>query len=257
MKSLLQSMTDFDLVDEADRFVRKLNKLDKERASRSGFIKKTTFAPSKIGAYEGACSRYWYYAFKGTDGKDEPGYQGMRYMEAGTDRHARFEKLLTLLDEEAVVEEEFWSQDPPVHGFIDGQVEWNNVDWIIEFKGTGAGSFKKIRASGKPKPYHLIQMGLYMYIKGYSHGMLVYECRDTFKLFAVPVKMHHQFDKYIRYVVGWLNEVYRLVNEEDALPPRCFSQKSWQCKGCPFSDTCWADERTPDTDLGKLKEFKF
>lgn len=250
-------MTDFDLIDEANDFIRSLNKLQKQDVSRSGYIKKTTFAPSKIGAYEGACSRYWYYAFQGTEGKDEPGYQGARYMSAGIDRHERFGDLLKLYDEDVELEEEFWSEDPPVHGYIDGQIVLNGVDWIIEFKGTGAGSFKKIRASGKPKPYHLIQMGLYMYIKGYSYGMLVYECRDTFKLFAVPVKMHKQFDKYIRYVVGWLNTVYKEVNEDELLPPRCFSQKSWQCKGCPFSETCWSDDREPQTDTGKLKEFKY
>lgn len=250
-------MSDFDLIDSATKFVRELNKLDKKRVSRSGLIKKTTFAPSKIGAYEGACSRYWYYAFQGTHGKDEPGYRGARYMEAGTDRHHRFEKLLKLLDDDAIVEEEFWFEDPPVHGFIDGQINWNNVDWIVEFKGTGGAKFKKIKASGKPPYYHLIQMGLYMYIKKHTHGMLVYESRETFDLFAIPVRMEGQFDKYVQYVVQWLKDVYQDVAVDEKLPDRCFTQKSWQCKGCPFSGECWEDDRPIESDIGRLKEFRY
>lgn len=258
LSSIIQSMYDFDLTDSAQRFIRKLNTVDKTRISKSGMVEKETYAPSKIGSYEGACSRFWYYAFNGTYGEDEPGWQGARYMEGGIDRHERFQHTLKLFDEDAVIEEEFWSEDPPMHGYIDGQVNWEGTDWIIEFKGTGSSRFKKLRSSGKPAyPYHLIQLGVYMYIKNASHGMLIYESRDEFKWFAIPVRMEGAFDKYIKYVVGWLNTLYKEINEDDLLPPRCFTKKSWQCKGCPFSQTCWDDDREVTSDITRLKEFKY
>lgn len=258
MKSLIQTMYDFDLIDSATGFIKKLNQLDKERASRTGLIKKKTFAPSGVGYGKGRCARYWYYAFGGTDGKDEPGYHGIRNMENGTDRHARFEELLKLMGDSVIaIEEEINSEYPPVRGFIDGQVHWNSVDWIIEFKTTKQGKFKSIKASGKPPSYHIVQLCLYMYIKKFTHGMLIYEAKDSHDLFAVPIKMEGELDKYTQYMVEWLNNVYKIVNTEGKMPERCFTEKSRECGYCPFKKTCWNDDREPEVDIKRLKEFKY
>lgn len=206
------------------------------------------------------CARYWYYAFSGKHvGVDEPTYKAIRNMENGTDRHARFEKLLALTGEDVLIEteEEIWSESPPVHGFIDGQVTWNGADWIIEFKTTGQGKFKSIKASGKPPTYHVVQLMLYMYIKKYTHGMLIYEAKDSHDMFAIPVRMEGELDKYTQYLVGWLNTVYKMVNLEGKMPERCFTQKSRECGYCPFKDVCWSDDREPEIKIERLKEFKY
>jgi CRISPR/Cas system-associated exonuclease Cas4 (RecB family) len=258
MKSLTQSMNNFPMIDSASRLIKTLNRTDSKRASRTKFTIKKTFAPSAVGYGSGRCARRWYYAFNGANAKDEPGSRGIRMMESGTDRHERFEKLLTLMGDDVIaIEEELNSTSPPVRGFIDGQLRWEDQDWIIEFKTSAPAAFKALKASGKPPSYHIVQILLYMYIKNYTYGMLIYESRETFDMVSIPIKMEGELDTYTNMMVGWMNRVYEAIKEDEEVPERCFTQKSYECKYCPFKKVCWDDDTEPTVSIPRLKEFKY
>ena len=245
MKSAIQSLFDFDLVDSAGRFIKTLNKADTERGDRSGYKQKKTFAPSGLGYGKGRCPRFWYYAFNGADWVDKNDYRGLRNMENGTDRHDRFETLLQSFDNGLVIktEEELRSDDPPVFGYVDGQIQWEGKRWVLEFKTKKSGQYKKLRASGKPPLYNIIQILVYMHILRYKYGMLIYEDKETHDMFAVPIVMEGTIKEYTKELVDWMNLVYDTVTQEDApLPERVFTEKSKECKYCPLKQHCWDGE---------------
>jgi hypothetical protein len=259
MRSAMESLHDVDLVKSADEFVKAINKSDNERGKKSKVVKKKTFAPSGVGYGKGRCARFWYYAFEGVHWEDSSPYRNLRNMENGTDRHTRFEALMNSMGAKVLIEneEEILSDDPPVRGFIDSQVEWKGVRWIIEFKTKGSAQFKKLRATSTPPIYNLIQLLLYMHIKGYSYGMLVYENKDTHDMYAIPVKLEGRILEYKNVVVDWLNNVYSQVRGEDRkLPNRAFTEKSKECKYCPVKDFCWSDDREVEVEIERQPELR-
>lgn len=245
MKSAIQSLFNFDLVKSADEFVKALNKVDSKRADFSRVKKKTTFAPSGLGYGKGRCPRFWYYAFEGVYWEDKNNYRSIRNMENGIDRHTRFEALMNEMDAEILIanEEEVLSDDPPVRGFIDSQIQWQGKRWIVEFKTKPTSKFRKLRAAGKPPLYNVIQMLVYMHIKRFKYGMLVYEDKDKHDMYAVPIAMEGSIKDYTKDLVAWMNEVYETVTGDDKqLPKRAFTEKSKECKYCPVKKICWDDE---------------
>jgi len=245
MKSAIQNLFDFDLVKSAGEFVKAINKADGKRADRSGFKQKKTFAPSGLGYGKGRCPRFWYYAFEGAEWEDKGHYRSIRNMENGTDRHDRFEALMEEMGADVVIatEEELRSDDPPVFGYVDAQVQWQGKRWVVEFKTKGNAQYKKLRAAGKPPLYNLVQLLVYMHILRYKYGMLIYENKDTHDMYAIPVVMEGTLKEYAQDLVDWMNEVYaKTTGEDKQLPKRAFTEKSKECKYCPVKKVCWGDE---------------
>lgn len=257
MKKLIQSRDKFNHLESARDFIKHLDKLEGETRSGTTEKKKTSFSPSRVGYGAGTCARHWYYAFEGGDWHDEFRGVDIRNMANGTDVHERFQKFLEEqgIVDEANIEPTAEYEDPPIFGYIDAIVDWDDRKWVIEFKTTRTQYFEYRAKQMKAPSYHLVQILIYMYVKKIRQGMLVYEDKNTQRRCAIPVIWNDRYNEYMNELFDWMRTVYNETTGEDAkIPNRAYTQKSKECKGCPFGPTgrCWNDERGGEIELPRL-----
>ena len=213
------------------------------------FTKKTSFAPSSIGGYNGVCARYWYQAFDGAMFIDSTDSQGFANMLVGKDAHNRLEKLF---DEGGILveaEREFRIVDPPIHGFIDVIVNTGGDDIVGELKTTRDSSFRYRITSNKPMVQHLYQILIYMDSQNMEWGFLFYENKDDQTYTVIPVQMTEENRARLDDAYSWMRLV-RQAWEQRTLPMRQFSAKSKPCKNCPLFRKCWYN---PEVEVGTIK----
>lgn len=110
---------------------------------------------------------------------------------------------------------------------------------IVDFKSMKDSEFQKLV---QPKPEHLTQMQIYLYLSGLQCGKFLYENKNdqNVKEFLVErddayieIKRHEA--KLLRYQLEHLNS-----RGQHVLPPRAFSAKTaWECKSCKYFGKCW------------------
>jgi len=221
--------------------------LEKALERETRYSKKKSFAPSSLG-YSGSCPRYWYYAFNGADFEYDTDAAAIANMDAGADAGVRLAKLIgkagMLVDSEVPVQH----QDPPIGGFIDALVEWKGEVIPAEIKTTRSSTWQ-VRANNNSVPgYQLVQLLIYMYVKGYQRGFLLTENKDTHRIFILPVRMTDENKALVERIFDWMREVKKNADEGE-LPTRPFTKSSMQCKGCPVRNKCWEGvERTGSKD---------
>lgn len=217
-----------------------------EEASRSGgrkngYTKKKSFSPSSFYHLgNGVCPRYWYFALNGEEFEYENTARQRANMDSGT---AAGDRIAKLFDEAGLLleaEAKAIYSDPPIFGYIDLIVEWQGEEMIGEVKTTKTESFATRAAEMKAPGYQMIQLLLYMYVKGKDKGFFVIEDKNTHELLVIPVKMTDERKRYIEYVLNWMRAVYRNAHEGD-LPVRPFTKSSFNCKSCPVKKACWPE----------------
>lgn len=200
---------------------------------------KKSFSPSSLVYGNGKCPRYWYYAFSGADFSDDADAYAVANMSNGTMSHERIQKAMK--DSGIMTEDEVKviNEDPPIFGFADGMLSWDEKELVAEIKTMREESFQYRKQSNKAPVYHLEQLILYMKVLKKSEGVLIYESKNSHELHIIPVEVN---DDYIRWVDGafeWMRAV-RKTWEDEVMPMKPYRSNSKVCKGCPVKETCFA-----------------
>jgi CRISPR/Cas system-associated exonuclease Cas4 (RecB family) len=201
------------------------------------FKTKYSFSPSTVGYGHGNCPRYWKFAFDGGVFADDVDALGVANMSYGTQAHARFEQLFEdagiLIDKEVEVRH----NDPPIRGFIDVLVRWNNEVVVGEIKTTRQEAFVHRQATMKPAGYHLLQILTYMKITGKKYGFFLYENKNDQSFLIIPVVMDDYYQKIVDDVWDWMRTV-RKAWEENTLAKRPWTKRNKICRSCPLAAIC-------------------
>lgn len=201
------------------------------------FQQKKTFAPSTIAYSHGECPRYWYLAFEGAMFEDNADAYGGANMTNGTKSHERIQQAMEDAGILKNAEFKITNQDPPIFGYGDVILDWENEDLLGEIKTMPSEGFEYRKASGKPKTGHLIQLLIYMKILGKAKGVLIYENKNNHDLLVIPVEVNDYYRQWVDGAFNWMREV-RKAWETKQLPTKNYRSNSKICKTCPLSKTC-------------------
>ncbi len=213
--------------------------------------KKKTFSPSTIGYGHGTCPRYWFIAFNGAEFEDNFDAIAIANMDNGKQAHDRIQKVLEHSNILKEIEREILCEDPPIRGFADMIIDWNNVEVIGELKTVKDEIFMARQASMSPTTSHLIQLLLYMWVEKVKEGFIMYENKNNNEILIMPIVMNERNEELITRVINWLREV-RANWQQELLPQRPFTKSSYVCKNCPVRKECWSGEMG-DIQIGKLE----
>ena len=208
------------------------------KSNRTRDMTKVTFSPSSVGGYNGLCPRYWYMAFKGANFVDKNDALGIANMSVGTASHDRIEKLMENSGIPVDIEVEIKMEDPPIRGYVDMMLEWDNNIVVGEYKTTRQEVFFIRQATMKPSAQHLIQVLIYLKATGKTSGFVFYENKNTQEFLIIPVELNAANEKIIEEVFDWLRMVYKNYQEGE-LPKRPVSRRNKICKGCALFEECW------------------
>lgn len=205
------------------------------------FRQKKTFSPSTLVYGNGACPRYWFLAFSGAEFSDDANAYAVANMASGTDAHERIQKAIE--DAGIMVEKEkrIVSQDPPIFGFADAIVQWQEEQPVVEIKTMREESFA-YRRHAKPPNYHLMQLIIYMKVLGKKLGVLLYESKNSHELHAIPVEVNQHYIDWADYAFEWMKKV-RAKWESGEIPQKPYRSNSKVCKGCPVAAACALAEK--------------
>ena len=220
----------------------------------SGFKKKETFSPSTLVFGNGACPRYWYYAFEGAEFDSDVDAYAAANMQAGTDAHARIQKAMTNSGLDVEHEKKVKNEDPPISGFSDSVLVWKEKDPVIEIKTMREESFAYRQAVNKPPPYHLEQLIIYMKVFKVANGILLYESKNSHMLHAIAVEITPEYVAWVDNAFEWMREV-RKAWEDKTLPTKPYRSNSKVCKKCPVKATCFAGPKG-DVKLKTMEHLK-
>jgi CRISPR/Cas system-associated exonuclease Cas4 (RecB family) len=222
-------------------------------SNRIEHVQKETFSPSTIGYMSGRCPRRWVMLFRGADVEEIHSSQSVDNMSAGTSAHERIQANFKNSGLNIEVEHELWSEDPPVHGFVDIIIrDYNGYDIIIEIKTTRTEAFTSRKAKNAGPEYQTMQLLLYMYLMEIDHGLLLYEDKNDHDKLLIPVEMTPENRQRIEGVVEWMRTV-KATYEADQLPERPYRINSKECKSCPLQKYCFEQ---PQGDI-KLEPLEF
>lgn len=201
------------------------------------YQKKKSFSPSTLAYGHGECPRYWFIAFDGTEFADNADAYAVANMSNGTLSHDRIQKALEasgiLLDKEKKI----IYDDPPIFGFADAVLAWNDEKYVGEIKTMREESFQYRKTANEPPEYHLIQILLYMKVLNMDKGVLIYESKNSHELHIIPVEMTPEYALWAENSFEWMKEV-RKAWEDQTLPSKPYRSNSKICKGCPVKSTC-------------------
>lgn len=200
------------------------------------FKTKKTFSPSALVYGNGACPRYWFLAFSGAEFVNDNDAYSVANMAAGTHGHERIQKAIT--DAGIMVEQEkrIFTQDPPIFGFADAVIQWEEEQPVVEIKTMREESFA-YRKFAKPPNYHLMQLVIYMKVLGKKLGILLYESKNSHELHAITVEPTPELITWADYAFQWMRDV-RKSWEDGELPQKTYRSNSKVCKGCPIQKAC-------------------
>ena len=207
----------------------------------TSFKTKKTFSPSTLVYGNGACPRYWYLAFSGADFESNNDPYQVANMAAGTQGHERIQKAIT--DAGIMVEQEkrIVAQDPPIFGFADAIVQWEEEQPVVEIKTMREESFA-YRRYAKPPNYHLMQLVIYMKVLGKKLGILLYENKNSHELHAITVEPNEELISWADYAFQWMRDV-RKSWEDKIIPQKPYRSNSKVCKTCPIQKACAAADK--------------
>lgn len=216
-----------------------VNRIDKHQ-------QKKTFAPSTLVYGHGECARYWYLAFEGGtfESKDTP--YGVANMTSGTMSHDRIQKAMLdsgiatqFLDDDGNPTTEFkvTSSNPPIFGWGDAMITWNNEEYVGEIKTMQNDMFEYFKSVNKPKKGHLMQLLIYMRILEKAKGLMIYENKNTHELWIFPVEVNDVYKQWVNNTFEWL-KVVRDAWKNKTIPKKNYRSNSKICKTCPLQKVC-------------------
>jgi hypothetical protein len=215
-----------------------ISKIEEGYTAANGYNFKTkkTFSPSALVYGNGACARYWFLAFSGTEFLDDNDAYSIANMSSGTMSHERIQKAIE--DAGIMVEKEkrIVAQDPPIFGFADAIVQWEEEQPVVEIKTMREESFA-YRKHAKPPSYHMMQLVIYMKVLGKKLGILLYENKNSHELHAITVEPTPELIAWADYAFDWMRTVRKQWESGD-IPKKTYRSNSKVCGGCPVRDAC-------------------
>jgi CRISPR/Cas system-associated exonuclease Cas4 (RecB family) len=205
------------------------------------FKKKKTFSPSALVYGNGACPRYWFLAFSGAEFSDDADAYAVANMASGTDAHERIQTAIENAGIMVEKEKRIVSQDPPIFGFADAVIQWEEDQPVVEIKTMREESFA-YRRHAKPPSYHLMQLIIYMKVLGKKMGVLLYESKNSHELHAIPVEVNDNYKNWVDYAFNWMRKV-RAQWESGEIPQKPYRSNSKVCKSCPVAAACAIAEK--------------
>jgi len=215
-----------------------------------GDMTKKSFSPSSLGYGNGNCPRYWYMAFSGAHFVDNNDATAVANMAYGTQAHERLQKLIagqssdlfkTNSMKSVQTEIEITNEYPPIRGFIDLVINWDDEEVIGEIKTAKQEVWDTRQAEMNPSANHMLQLLTYMKLRNAKEAFFIYENKNTQEILLIPIQMTAKNKKIIDELFIWMCEVWDNFKEGD-LPMRPFLKTSYACKGCPIKKECWAGE---------------
>jgi len=195
----------------------------------------TGFAPS--GFHK--CDRYLVYRLFGYQKESKFSARTHRIFDNGHYTHDRlcdyFDRMGVLVE----VEREFWTVDPPIHGFVDAVLMINGNEVPVELKSISEFGFKKWKDLNSHDPKHYTQLQLYLWALDLPVGILLYENKNNQALLKFETKRD---DAHIEEVLDSFRKAYN-VFQDGNLPERPFEKDSKECSNCDAKIYCWADSR--------------
>ena len=220
------------------------------------FTKKKTFAPSTIVFGHGKCPRYWYLAFDGCEFYDEREGKAQANMESGTDRHARIQSAMKGAGILIANEEKISYDDPPIFGYMDSRINWDDKEYIVEIKTANQEGFDRHKKSMTASTYHVLQLLMYMKILKKKHGMIMYENKNTHDILSIPVEINQGHVDFVDYLFDWMKEVYAAWTDRK-LPEVPYKNNKIKspCGSCPVQSVCQSSPKG-DIKIARRKEEK-
>lgn len=201
-------------------------------------ITKTGFSASVIGYLSGKCPRRWVMSFNGARFVQNHAADSVDNMRTGTDAHTRIQDNFTNSGLDIEVEHELWSEDPPLHGFVDLIVrDFNGHTIVLEIKTTRTEAFEYRRAKNKGPEYQVLQLLIYLKLLNVKYGILLYENKNDHRKLLIPVEMTEINQAIVDKVFDWMRLVYKTY-EEGRLPERPYRKNSKECSHCPLLEWC-------------------
>ena len=200
------------------------------------FKTKKTFSPSALVYGNGACPRYWWLAWTGAEFEDDADAYAVANMGSGTDAHERIQTAIENAGIMVEKEKRIVAQDPPIFGFADAVVQWEEEQPVVEIKTMRDESFA-YRKHAKPPNYHLMQLIIYMKVLGKKLGILLYENKNSHELHAIPVEVNDEYKAWADYSFDWMRKV-RKQWEDGEIPQKPYRSNSKVCKKCPLQKAC-------------------
>jgi CRISPR/Cas system-associated exonuclease Cas4 (RecB family) len=200
------------------------------------FKTKKTFSPSALVYGNGACPRYWFLAFSGTEFVDDADAYAVANMGSGTQAHERIQEAIEKAGIMVEKEKRIVAQDPPIFGFADAVVQWGEDQPVVEIKTMREESFA-YRKHAKPPSYHLMQLVIYMKVLGKRLGILLYENKNSHELHAITVEPNPELIAWGDYAFNWMRTVRKQWESND-IPKKPYRSNSKVCSGCPIKDAC-------------------
>ncbi len=148
------------------------------------------------------------------------------------------------------LEQQVWLEWPEyqISGRIDGVVEWNGKRVPADIKSASDWTFRKIngvedllKADGYLRGY-LIQIGLYMFMKEVSVGLLIFKNKNAAKIKVIEVDL----DTVIPLVEEALKKA-EIVNKNVQAGTDPDGVWSKECARCPFRKIC--DVSPPEAEV--------
>ena len=212
-----------------------------------GDMTKKSFSPSSFGYGNGNCPRYWYMAFSGAHFVDNNDAQAIANMAYGTQAHERIQKLIQGQSsdlfkdnklKDVKTEIEIKNEYPPIRGFIDLVINWDDEEVIGEIKTAKQEVWDTRQAEMSGSANHMLQLLTYMKLRNAKEAFFLYENKNTQEILLIPVQMTDKNKEIIDNLFIWLCEVYDNY-KDGGLPMRPFDKTSYACKGCPIKKECW------------------
>ena len=201
------------------------------------YKKKKSFAPSSLVYGSGEGARFLYLAFDGGDCESVNPPQKLANMENGSLSHERIQRAVQKTDIFISAEKKIIVEDPPIFGYQDLEVAWNEGNLPVEIKTTRDISFQRRKEAGTALPYHRAQLLIYMYVQKYDLGLILYENKDTHELFGVPLEMTDENREWVEKTFEWMRLVRGAWNDR-MLPAKNYRSNSKVCKTCPVRALC-------------------
>ena len=238
---------------DPNQFAQEVEESYLKQRRTNAFTQKKTFSPSSIGYGHGNCPRYWNYAFNGADFVETTTAQGLANMQNGSAAHDRIQKVIGGIDRAVDFEVEVKNEDPPIRGYIDGVMDWDGEETIIEIKTAKEEVYAIRQSSMKPSGNHLLQLLIYMKIRRASQGVFLYENKNTQELCLIPIRVNDKYINIIDELFEWMRETYSAYENKE-LPKRVATKSTPMCKNCPVKETCWAEK--PDLGVVEIRKYE-
>lgn len=220
------------------------------------FMTKKTFSPSTIVFGHGKCPRYWYLAFDGATFYEDREGKAQANMDSGTDRHERIQSALDGAGILISKEEKIRFDDPPIFGYMDAMIDWDEKEYLVEIKTANNDSFERHKKSMTASTYHIVQLLIYMKILKKKYGMVMYENKNTHDLLSIPVNITQKHVDFVDYLFDWMKEVYAAWKDRK-LPEVPYKNNNVKvpCGTCPVQKAC-QEAPKGDIKISRRKEEK-